>query len=488
MKKLVYILVIAALLQACKAGKNYKGTEFNQPTSYRMQDTLRTVAYDTINTDSLQLETSNLRWWKMYNDPVLDTLVKEAFANNRNALIAAENVLQSRYALKIQNAEMLPKFNADFQATRGNFLLNQVGPTSNLLLGTAGVSWEIDIWGKFRRLSEAARADLVASEYGYRGIMIALVSDVASNYFDLLRAKKQYEIAKRNAKSRDSMTQIIQARYDKGIVPMIDVDQAKIQYAIAAGAIPQYRRQIVQLENSISILLGKNPGPIETGKALSEQNDELELPLETPVQLLARRPDVIQAEYGVIAQNAITGAAKANRLPSLSLTGIVGIAAPSFSQLTLKDPLWNLGGSLLAPLFYFGQLQRQVDIEESRTFQAVYQYQNTVFGAVAEVEDLLISISTTKEEIAIAQERRRVALEAQFLARERYDKGVTSYLEFLEQQRQAFDAELLLEDLRAALLTNQVQLYKALGGGWLSEAEEQAAAEAEAEAQANNND
>jgi multidrug efflux system outer membrane protein len=279
------------------------------------------------------------------------------------------------------------------------------------------------------------------------------------------------------------MTQIIQARYDKGIVPKIDVDQAIIQYTIAAGAIPQFEREIVQLQNSLSILLGKNPGPVVTGLQLKDQNMEVTLPLATPVELLHRRPDLIAAEYGVISANAITGAAKANRLPTLSLSGLVGIAAPSFSALTLDNPVWTMGGELLAPLFFFGQLQRQVDIEESRTFQAAYQYQNTVFAAVAEVEDLLASIRTTKAEITIALQRRKAALEAQFLAKERYDKGVTSYLEFLEQQRQAFDAELLLEDLRARQLTNYVQLYKALGGGWLS-AEEETATKAAAE---NNN-
>lgn len=480
MKRLLYIFVIALLFQACKAGKNYSGTTLEQPTSFRQADTLRTVAYDSINTDSLVIDTADIRWWELYNDPVLDSLIKEAFENNRNALIAAENVLQARYLLKIQNAELLPKFSANGQVTRGNFLLNQIGgPANTDILGYAGVSWEIDIWGKLRRFSEAARADLVASEYGYRGIMISLVSEVASNYFDLLRAKSQYEISKRNARARDSMTQIILARYDKGIVPKIDVDQSLIQYTIAAGAVPQYRRQIVKLENSISILIGRNPGPVETGKQLSEQEDDIDMPMTTPIALLARRPDVLEAEYGIVAANALTGAAKANRLPSLNLSGLLGVAAPSLGELTLNNPLWSLGGNVLAPLFYFGQLQRQVDIEESRTFQAIYQYQNTVFNAVAEVEDVLVSISTTKEEIHIAKQRRKAALEAQFLARERYDKGVTSYLEFLEQQRQAFDAELLLEDLTARLLTNQVQLYKALGGGWLSPEEEQATKDAQ---------
>jgi len=485
MKKLVTILLIAALLQGCKAGKNYKGSNLVQPTSYAQADTLRTVAYDSINTDSLKLDYADIRWWELYDDPVLDSLIQEAFENNLTALIAAENVLQARYALKIQNAEMLPKFSASGQVNRGNFLMNQIGPTSNVVLGAAAVTWEIDIWGKLRRLSESAKAELMATEYGYRGVMISLVSEVAANYFSLLRAKSQYEISKRNARSRDSMTQIIRARYDKGIVPKIDVDQAVIQYTIAAGAIPQYEREIVKLQNSLSILLGKNPGPVATGLLLKDQNMEVALPLATPVELLYRRPDVIASEYGVISANAITGAAKANRLPTLSLSGLLGIAAPSFGALTLDNPLWNMGGELLAPLFFFGQLQRQVDIEESRSFQAAYQYQNTVFAAVAEVEDLLTSIRTTKEEIVIAEQRRKAALEAQFLARERYDKGVTSYLEFLEQQRQAFDAELLLEDLRARLLTNYVQLYKALGGGWLS-AEEEAATKDAAETNGGN--
>jgi multidrug efflux system outer membrane protein len=275
------------------------------------------------------------------------------------------------------------------------------------------------------------------------------------------------------------MLQLIQARYDKGIVPIIDVDQATIQYTIAAGAVPQYERQIVQLENTLSILIGQNPGPLVTGKPLSEQNYEIDLPLARPVDLLARRPDVIASEYGLVAQNAEVGAAKGNRLPSLSVSALVGITADSFGNLSFENPLWSLTGQLAGPLFYWGQLKRQVDIEDSRRYQALYQYQNTVFFALKEVEDVLAEIRTTRDEIAIAERRREAALQAQTLSRERYNMGVTSYLEFLEQQRQAFDAELLLEGLRANLLSAHVRLYKALGGGWLSEEEQQAAQNAE---------
>ena len=480
MKKALVILIVLIVVASCKVGKNYKGTDFGQPSAFNQADTTATVVVDSINTDSLELTTADLQWWNMYDDPVLDSLIVVAMQNNRDALIAAESVLQARYFLKIQNAEFLPKVDLTGQVQRGNFLLNQVGDPQNVIIGAAQASWELDLWGKLRRQSEAARADLIASEYGYRGVMISLISDVATTYFSLLRAKSQYEISQRNASARDSMTQIIKARYNKGIVPLIDVDQSTIQYTIAAGAVPQLEREIVQLENSLSILLGQNPGRVGTGKKLAEQRYEIELPLARPVDLLARRPDVIASEYQLIAQNAQVGVAKGNRLPTLSATALVGIAANNFGDLSFQNPLWTLTGQLAGPLFYWGQLKRQVDIEDSRRYQALYNYQNTVFFALKEVEDVLATIRTTREEIKIANQRRDAALQAQELSMERYNKGVTSYLEFLEQQRQAFDAELLLEDLRAGLLSSYVQLYKALGGGWLSE-QEKLAAEAEEE-------
>lgn len=478
MKRLLLIVLVAIFLHSCKIGKNYKGTDLVQPDKYAQQGPGVQVQYDSINTDSLELSTADLQWWNLYDDPVLDSLIRVAMENNRDALIAAENVLQGRLTLKNQNAEMLPKVDVNGQVQRGNFLLNQIGSPQNLILGAASANWELDLWGKLRRLSEAARADLVASEYGYRGVMISLISEVATTYFSLLRAKSQYAISVRNATSRDSMLQLIQARYDKGIVPILDVNQATIQYTIAAGAVPQYELQIVQLQNTLSILLGRNPGAVGTGKPLNTQNFDIDLPLARPVDLLARRPDVISAEYQLIAQNALVGAAKGNRLPALSVSALVGITADSFGNLSFQNPLWTLTGQLAGPLFYWGQLKRQVDIEDSRSFQALYAYQNTVFFALKEVEDILTEIRTTKAEIEIAEQRRTAALQAQTLSRERYNMGVTSYLEFLEQQRQAFDAELLLEGLRANLLSSYVRLYKALGGGWLTEEEQQQAQEA----------
>ncbi len=473
MRKVLIIIILLTTIQACKIGKNYEGTELIQPTNYSRSDTSIAYQTDTINTDSLELKYADIKWWEIYQDEILDSLIKVAMQNNRSALIAAENVLQARYFLGIQKANFLPKVDAGGSISRGNFLLNNIGEANTLIQGQASVYWELDLWGKIRRQTEAARAELMASEYGYRGIMISLISDVASTYFSLLEAHSQLEISKRNANSRDSMLLIIQARFDEGIVPIIDVNQATIQYTIAAGRVPQYIRRVVQLENALSVLVGMNPHEISIGKKLEEQALTIEIPTATPLDLLSRRPDIIAAENILIAENAKVGVAQANRLPTISASGLLGVYGNDFGDIDFSNPLWNLGAQVLGPIFYWGQLKRQVDIQKSKSYQSLYQYENTVFKAIQEVEDVLVEIKTTKQELEIAEQRKAAAIQAQDLSRERYDKGVTSYLEFLEQQRQALDAELLLAGIRARLLSSYIRLYKALGGGWLNESETQ---------------
>ena len=307
--------------------------------------------------------------------------------------------------------------------------------------------------------------------------MISLISDVVSTYFVLQRNRAELDIAKRNVALRDSMLNIITSRFEKGIVPKIDVNQAQIQYAIAAGSVPFYTRRVAQTEHALSVLIGRNPGRIAPGRPLEEQNIDIALPQKSPVDLLENRPDVLAAEFSLIAQNARIGAAQANRLPTISINGLLGIASNDINQLSFSNPLWNLGGQLVGPLFYWRQLKRQVDIEVSRRSQSLANYENTVFNALREVEDALIEIRTIQEEVTISEQRVEAALNAQELSKERYSQGVTSYLEFLESQRQAFDAELLLAGNRAALLTAYIKLYKALGGGWLSEDEKKSAEE-----------
>lgn len=490
MKKLIILLAIVAVAASCKIGKNYKGADIVLPLNYTQEDSttaLTTAPADTINTDTLNGPTVNdLQWWAMFDDATLNKLINEALINNKNALIAAENIIQARYALNIQNSEMLPQFDFGVSAKRGTFILNNIdNQASDRFMGYGTVNWEIDIWGKYRRLSEAARADIMATEYGYRSLMLTLISDVASNYFTLLQSKAELEIAKKNVAMRDSMLLIIDARYTNGIVPKIDLNNAQIQKSIAAGAVPYYEKRIAQQEHLISILLGRNPGRIAVDKKLNEEILNVELPAKTPIELLERRPDVIAAEYNIRAQNARVGAAQGSRLPSLNVGGLIGFTSNDFSNISFQNPLWNLGGQLIGPLFHWNALKRMADIEQSKRFQSFFAYENTVLNALREVEDGLVEIRTTKIEIEIANYRTTAALEAQNLSRERYDKGVTSYLEFLESQRQAFDAELNLAQKQAQLLIGYIRLYKALGGGWLTEADKKAADDAAAEAAKN---
>jgi multidrug efflux system outer membrane protein len=489
MKKLLYFSVIIAFASACKIGQNYKGHDVLLPKNYAQTDSVTaatTPPADTVNTDTLNRpEVNDLLWWAMFNDPTLDTLIREAMYNNRDALIAAENILQARYALKIQNAEMLPQFDVALSAKRGSFVLNNIeDEPGNLFLGYGAVNWEIDVWGKYRRLSEAKKAEMMATEFGYRGLMLTLISDVASNYFSLLQARAELDVAKQNVELRDSMLYVIKARFERGYAPKIDLNQAQIQKNIAEGAVPLYERKVIQTEHLISVLLGRNPGRIASEKNLQDQNFDVNLPAKTPLQLLERRPDVLASEFYIKAQNAYVGAAQGNRLPGINLFGLFGVGSNEVGTLSFANPLWNLGGQLVGPLFYWGQLKRQVDIEKSKRLQSYYRFENTVFNALREVEDALVEIETTKREIEIGTERQVAALEAQYLSKERYSKGVTSYLEFLESQRQAFDAELNLAQKQGQLLIGYMRLYKALGGGWLTEAEKKAAEEAEKEEKA----
>jgi outer membrane protein, multidrug efflux system len=467
MRKLLYITIAVLLLGACKAGKPYQGANVLVPGQFKTGLTdAEMMPSDTVNTDSIpKIGNANILWWESFDDPVLMDLIQKALLYNRNALIATERIMQARYALKIQNANFLPMIGAEASAERGNFLFNQIGQVNELFIAGSGLYWELDFWGRIRNLSDAARFNLLSSEYGLQSIQISLISDVASTYFNLLQAREEYEIAERNLALRDSMHQIIQLRFDKGIVPQTDVDQSQILKAIAAGSVPRFQRKTVQLENSLSFLVGMNPMHIATGKSLTEQKVAIELNGFSPSDLLSNRPDIIAAEYSLMAQNSQVGVAKANRLPTISLNATLGIISNNISDLSLKNPLWNLGGQLAGPLFFWGQLRRQVDIEQSKEYQALFAYENTVLNAFREVEDLKIEISTLMEEINIAKERKASALNAQFLSGERYSQGITSYLEFLESQRQAFDAELELVQLQQQLLSAYARMYRATGGG-----------------------
>jgi len=461
------IFLFVIITTGCKVGKNYSGTTLYTPDGYYFDDTTQTISQVIINTDSVVLDSANeLRWWTLFDDPVLDTLIKTGLANNQDAQIAMEAVTQASYMLSIQRREMLPKFDVQGNISRGNYQGIPLGEVTNAISITGNVRWEIDFWGKLRRLNEAAAANYLASQEGLRAVKISLISSIAQTYFRLLEFRKQYQIATQTLATRDSTLRIIQARFDRGIIPEIDVNQAQVQRAIAAEAVPFFTRQIYQTEHALSVLLGNNPGRILVGKPLEEQDFVLDIPAGIPSDLLYRRPDIVAAEQDIVAANALVGVAKAQRLPAISLTGLLGVASTDLSDITGNGAAWNIGGSLLAPLFYWNQNLLRVKFEESSARQAILNYQATAINAFREVEDALIQIETLRQEIVAATQRLNAAANGEFLSFERYDKGVTSYLEYLEQQRQAFNAAQNLAAKQQQLLSTYVLLYKALGGGW----------------------
>lgn len=467
MRRYCLLIVWGIILTACKSGQNYQGVTVPVADRFQQNDLSFSPEVSMVNVDTLEVDSAlNIVWFDLFQDPVLDTLVAKALEKNQDLIIAAETIQQAQSALAVQKSQMLPAVGYSAGAQRGNFAFNNSIPTSNLFTGFGTLSWELDFWGKYRRLNEAARANILASMEGYRATQLSLISTVADAYFQLLRYQMSLEISQQTLALRDSTQTIIEARFEKGIIAEIDLNQAQIQTAIAAGSVPIWERLIVQTENLIRVLTGEMPSQVEMGIPLREQSLEIEIPEVLPMQLLARRPDVLAAEQGIISQNAVTGAAKANRLPNISLSGLIGVAGTQFSSLGSNGASWNLGASLAGPIFNWGALQRQVDIEESRTRQAILAYERTVLQAYQEVENTLANIRSLKKELIAREDHVRAALKAQYLSRERYDQGVTSYLEYLESQRQAFDAQLNYAGTKQELLSSYANLYKALGGGW----------------------
>jgi len=453
------LLVIVVLLQSCAVGPNYQAPKDQNPNTYR---------YSTKNTDSI----INLKWWDIFNDPVLDNLIVTALNNNKNVLIAASRVEQARANVGYNKADYGPKFGVQGSAAVTNMPFNVPLDNSIQAFGAAAtVNWELDFWGKYRRSTESAQADLLASFYGKRAIEISLISEVANNYFQLLDFKTRLKISENTLALRDSSLQIIQARFDHGYTHIIDVNQAQIQKAITQISIPQFKRSIAFTEHNLSLLLGKSPDSISTLISLQDYALPDSIPTGIPSEILQRRPDILQSEQLYRSQNAKIGVAQAMRFPSISLTGLLGLGSNDLSDLVSNGLGWSAGASLLGPLFEWGKNVRRVDMEREKAKQALLTYENTVLNALMEVDNSLIKLSTLREELIANNTVVTAASSASYLSRQRYYQGVTSYLEVIENQRVEFDAKLSYAENYQQLLNAYVSLYKSLGGGWISQEE-----------------
>ncbi|HSH20088.1 MAG TPA: TolC family protein, partial [Draconibacterium sp.] len=359
---------------ACMVGPNFQKPEIQTPESYRFAN----VTNDTL---------INLNWRDIFTDPILVELIDSALANNLDAQIAASRIMESRYYLGYTKADQYPNFTYGGNVGYGNS--NGVYPTGMGATGafsaSANLNWEIDFWGKYRRANEAAQAELLASEYGLQAIQVSLISEVANIYYLLLQYKNQLEISKHTLDTRKESSRIIGERYNEGIIPEIDLNQSQIQEDVAAGLIPVHQRYIAYTENALSILIGENPRKIMVNSNIENALPPDSIPSGLPSQLLTRRPDIMQAEQMVIAQNARIGVAQAMRFPSISLTAMFGMASPDLSAFNASDALMgSVGAGLFGPIFNFGKNKRRVDIERERTEQMKLNYEKTVLAAFRE--------------------------------------------------------------------------------------------------------
>lgn len=471
LKNILYVTVIAIgaiNLSGCKFGPNFTKPEPITNAHYM---------FDTLQTDSVV----NVSWWEMFNDDVLDTLIQTALDSNKDVLIAASRIEEYRATLGYKKSETWPAFGYQGNGSYGNFSSFYLPEANGNGSGGLNMNWEIDFWGKYRRATESARADLLANEYARRTVQISLISDVTSSYFAILDYEWRIRIAKSTLELREENVDILEQKFDAGLVPEIDLNNAQQQYAIALSTVPKYERSLAFEQTRLGVLLGANPRAIVSGTILEDQIIPPAIPVGLPSSLLLRRPDIGYSEAKYHAQMAKIGVAQAQRFPAISLTGFLGVSTNALSSVTAGGLAWNAAGALAGPIFQFGKNKRRVEIEYARTEQTKRDYEKTVITAFKEVEDALISVTTYTEELRARELQTKAALNAQKLSQLRYDKGVTSYLEVITLQGYAFDAELTLSLTRRSLFDSYVSLYKSLGGGWISEKEMNDAAKAQRE-------
>jgi multidrug efflux system outer membrane protein len=409
------------------------------------------------------------KWWDVFQDEQLRTLIHAALQQNYDLRIAASHVLEAQAQLGITRADQFPTLGAgaaiaDVRTAQSKFL-----PAFETSTGQVNASavWEPDFWGKYRRATEAARANLLASQWARQEVISTLVADVAAAYFQLRALDLQLEISKRTLSSRQESLRLTRMLADGGSTSLLDVRQAEQLVFTASAEVPALEQQIEQQENLLSILLGQNPYDVPRGQSLTEQRQPPEIPAGLPSALLERRPDIREAEEQLIAANAEIGVARAAYFPQISLSGTGGFQSSALSNLfTGPAGAWSFGASLTQPVFTAGRLRSGVRLAEARRETALLVYQQSIQAAFRSVSDALIAYRKTHEFRTQEEFLFQSAQDAARLSHMRYTGGVTGYLEVLTNETNAFSAELALVQARLNELLALVQLYEALGGGW----------------------
>jgi len=467
-----FILSIVSLLTfclgGCMVGPDYVRPTVETPQNWRIEE-------------QEARDLSNSSWWEQLGDPVLNDLIATALKENYDLKIAAARIEEFAGRYGFTRADLFPQVAAGAAYSRqGDSKSLENAPRSGYNFNydtfqtTLNASWELDIWGRVRRSTEAARAELLASEEGRRAVILSLVSSVATAYVNLLDLDRQLDITRNTAKVREDAYKIFKDRFEGGIVSEMELMQVKSQYEEALAAIPQLEKAVSQQENGICVLLGRNPGPIARGKTL-QQLTLPSVPAGLPSDLLVRRPDIRQAEQNLIAANAVIGVAKAAYFPSISLTGFFGFASADLSDLFKgSSQVWQYSVPVNVPIFTAGKIAGQVKAAEAVQQQTLLSYQQTIQTAFREVDDSLVDQKRTREQLAIQQQQLESLQKYYALSQLRYDNGYTSYIEVLDAERSLFNVELAYAQNQGVLFFSLINLYKAMGGGWVDVAEKQA--------------
>ncbi|MBM4335358.1 MAG: efflux transporter outer membrane subunit [Deltaproteobacteria bacterium] len=459
MKKLVATLGALALA-GCAIGPDYRRPAVVEAPAYRAE----TAAGEA---ESL----ADLPWWEVFQDEALRALIGESLANNHDLRIAAQRVEEFRARAGIARSEFFPQIGGEFDAARGtNSVLGSPAPGADRddsFLLAAGMAWEIDVWGRIRRSTEAARAELFASEAFRRGVLLTLTSDVASSYFELIGLDLELEIARSNVAAFTKMRDLFERKFSGGVDSKLGMLRAQASLSSAAAAIPEIERRIVAVENRLSALLGRAPGPIPRGADLLQQTRPPRVPAGVPAQLLSRRPDVLEAEQVVVAANALVGVSISEFLPRIGLTGLLGGVSTDLDDvLQQRNALWSIAGVATTPIFQGGAIYYGWEEAKARWEQAAIAYESTVIQALRDVSDSL----TAREKLEAIRKEQALAVEALEesvrISNIRYVDGRASYLEVLDAQKDLFPAQTLLAQTDRARLIAIVQIYRALGGGW----------------------
>ncbi len=460
MRKPLLVSLLALLAGGCMVGPDYVRPPVDAPAAWRLNEKdIKGLA--------------NTAWWEQFGDPVLNDLVATALRENRDLMIATARIDEFAGRYGFVRSGLFPQIGAGYEVSRQrNIPFGATQPsTYNSYSAVLNAGWEIDIWGRIRRQTEAANAQLLASEEGRNGVVLSLIGSVAGAYINLRNLDRQLEIARVTAKSRGESYELFNLRFEGGVISLLELSQNKSQYEEALASIPPLEKAIAQQENGLSVLLGRNPGPIVRGKDI----DQLLLPAipaGLPSDLLERRPDIRRAEQNLITANALIGAARAAYFPTISLTGLFGYASPSLSSLfDGPSKVWQYAAPITMPIFTAGAIAGQVQAAEAVQQQALFGYQKAIQEAFREVDDALVSQDRTREQL-LAQRRQVEALQQYAsTARLRYDNGYTSFIEVLDAERSLFNVQLQYTQTHQVQLQAMINLYLAMGGGWVVEAE-----------------